>query len=152
MRYRMPNASVKAKVAAYLLLNEEIKERKAQQNILKAELEPYLEEAETNARGSRVIPFSEPLVVGNNRYASLQKVRKESKVLNEERVFEWIKKKSLTVFTKREQDILSDIVVSVEHIDQDRLWTALVEGLLTEEEFDSLLDVTETWAFSPTKE
>src|SRR6476469_5853834 len=70
------DASVKAKVAAYLLLNQEIADRKAQQENLKRELDPYLREADTNARGSHVIPFSEPLKVNGKEYGSLQRTKK----------------------------------------------------------------------------
>lgn len=136
--------AIQAKVAAYLLLNKEIADRKKQQENIKNELEPYLLEAETNARGSHVIPFAEPLEVHGQKYASLQKVRKESKVLDEDKVIEW----AYTTLTERDRERL---IVTVQHIDMDVLWELFVADMLTKEELDSFFEVNITWAFSPTK-
>lgn len=138
------NPAIKAKVAAYLLLNKEIADRKTAQENIKKELEPYLAEAETNARGSHVIPFSEPLEVAGKQYASLQKTKKVSKVLNEERVLEW----AYATLTERDRERL---VVTVQHVDQDVLWDLFVNEELTQEELDSFFDVTVSWSFNPTK-
>lgn len=137
----LDNAAVRSKVAQYLLLNQEIADRKSMQGNLKAELEPYLQEAETNARGSHVIPFDEPLKVGDKQYASLQRVKKTSKVLNEERTLEFLRK----------DQAFECAIVTVEHVDQDVLWDLFVNGGLTREELDSFFDTNITWAFSPTK-
>jgi hypothetical protein len=139
------NDIVKNKTAAYLLLGQEIKNLKAQQDNIKWELDPYLSEADTNGRGSHVIGFDEVLVIAGQPYKGLQRVRKESKVLNEERVMEW----SYKTLSERE---LSDLIVTVQHIDQDVLWNLFVEDMLTKEELDELFDVTVSWAFQPTKE
>lgn len=139
------NAAVKTKVAAYLLLNKEIADRKAMQENLKAELEPYLQAAETNARGSHVIPFSEVLEVNGKRYASLQKVRKESKILNEDKVIEWAYQ------TLSGRDI-ERLIVTVQHVDQDVLWDLFVNEELEQEELDSFFDVTVSYSFNPTRE
>lgn len=133
---------VKTKVAAYLLLNAEEKALKAKKERLKAELEPYLQQADVNSKGSKVIAFGEPLEIDGTRYKSLQKVRKESKVLNEERALEFLKK----------DQAFEACIITVEHVDQDALWDYFVNDLITQEELDSFFDTTVTWAFSPTKE
>jgi hypothetical protein len=138
------DTSIKAKVAAYLLLNQEIADRKTAQENIKKELEPYLRDAETNARGSHVIPFAEPLKVGDKQYASLQKTKKVSKVLNEDRVTRW----AYEVLSEYDRDRL---LVTVQHVDQDVLWDLFVNEELTQEELDSFFDVNISWAFSPTK-
>lgn len=138
----MSNPAIRAKTAAYLLINEEIKDLKARQNNLKMELEPYLQEADTNSRGSHVIAFGEPLEVAGKRYASLQKLRKESKVLNEERALMFLT-----------QDAAFEVAVdNIQKVNQDGLWYLFVEDLITQEELDSFFDTTVTWAFSPVKE
>lgn len=136
---------VKTKVAAYLLLNAEEKALKAKKERLKAELEPYLQQAEENSKGSKVIAFGEPLEIDGTRYKSLQKVRKESKVLNEERVLEW----AYRVLTEYDRERL---IKTVQHVDQDVLWDLFVAEELAQEELDSFFETTVTWAFSPTKE
>lgn len=149
----MSSPSIKAKTAAYLLLKKEIEQKKAQQEQLKKELEPYLLAAETNARGSHVLAFDTPLEVNGQRYASLQKMRKESKVLNEARVYDWLATRAQDdTLTKSQRDLLSDIFVEVEHVDQEALWEVFVHDLMTQEELDNLFDTTVVWAFSPVKE
>jgi hypothetical protein len=138
------NPVVKAKVGRYLLLNQEIKDLKQQQEDIKNELSPYLSAAETNARGSHVLAFEEPLEVSGQQYASLQRVKKTSKVLNEERVVRWAYE-NLTEYDRER------LLVTVQHVDQDVLWDLFVNEELTQEELDSLQDVNVTWAFSPTK-
>lgn len=133
------------KTAAYLLLGREIKALKDQQEELKLDMEPYLREAETNARGSHVIDFGEPLEIDGTRYKGLQKVRKQSKVLDEDAVKAWAYK----TLTERQ---INDLIVAVEHVDQDVLWNLFVNDELTQDEFDGMFVVNESWSFLPTKE
>lgn len=147
---------VKRKLSQYLLLKADIQSAQAEQARIKAELEPLLQEAETNARGSRVLRFSTPLQIDGVSYKELQKTRKESKVLNEERVIEWLSAKQNS---EDEEDIYwddlisnSDIFITVRHVNQDTLWDWFVQGYITDEELSSFFDINETWAFSPTKE
>ena len=142
--------AIRAKVAAYLLLKQEIDDRKAMQENLKKELDPYLQAAETNARGSHVIAFSEPLEVNGKRYASLQRQRKESRLLNEERALQLLKEKADD--GQWTNELYLEPIITIEHIKHDALWDLFARDFLTEEEYDSLFDVTTTWAFAPTKE
>lgn len=140
----------KNKLAQYLLLSKEIKDAKAQQEILKLELEPHLQAAETNARGSHVIVFSDALNVGGTNYSGLQKVRKESKVLNEERVLDYLWDKIND--PRNHPDAWRAAMTKVYHVDQDALWELFVKDMISQEELDSFFDVTESYAFLPTKE
>jgi hypothetical protein len=152
----MSDLVVKNKVAQYLLINQEIKDLKAQQERLKQELEPDLQSAETNARGSRVLVFSDALEVAGTRYSGLQKVRKESRVLNEERVMRFLMSRadSEDELWAGWDDLVSSsgVIVTVQHIDQDVLWDLYVQDMISQEELDSFFDVTESYAFMPTKE
>lgn len=133
---------VKNKTAAYLLLNMEINERKQMQQAIKEDLEPYLNEAETNARGSFVIPFSEMLEIGGTKYKAVQKVRKESKVLNEDRTLAFL----------TSDQAFECAIVTVQHVDQDALWNLFVQDMITQEELDGFYDTTVSYSFLPTKE
>ena len=152
---RSDNAAVKSKVAQYLLLNREIADRKAMQDSLKAELEPYLREAETNARGSHVIAFAEPLDVGGKQYGSLQKTKKVSKVLNEQRVIDFLMERANSddEYWAGWDDLVSNsgVIVTVQHVDQDVLWDLFVQDMISQEELDSFFDTTVSWSFNPTK-
>jgi hypothetical protein len=151
----MSETSVKTKTAAYLMLAQEIKDLKARQEALKGELEPYLAQADTNSRGSYVIPFEEPLEVFGTRYKGLQKVRKESKVLNEERVIKFLKEQA--VDESPDGRPFADSrwytpILKIEHVDQDALWDLYARDLITKEEFDKFFDTTISYSFLPTKE
>lgn len=132
----------RTKVARYLLLNEEAKSIKAQQAELKAELEPLLLAADTNARGSHVLGFSQPVSVAGVNYTNLQRVRKESKVLNEERALEFLLK----------DQAFETAVEQSYHVNQDALWELFVEDFIDQATLDSFFDITVSWAFQPTKE
>jgi hypothetical protein len=147
----MDDAVVKAMTGKYLLLAQEIKDAKAQQEAVKEQLAPYLDNAEPNARGSLVIGFEEPLEVFGQKYKGLQRVRKESKVLNEERVIEYILE---CTSAGRKDGMVNGIKVLHQtwEVDQDGLWEMFVNDMLTQEELDSFFDTTVTWSFLPTKE
>lgn len=155
MALPISDTSIKAKVAAYLLLNREIADRKSAQENIKKELEPYLRDAETNSRGSYVIPFAEPLEVGGKQYASLQKTKKVSKVLNEQRVIDFLMERanSEDEHWMGWDDLVSNsgVIVTVQHVDQDVLWDLFVQDMISQEELDSFFDVTVSWSFNPTK-
>ena len=147
---------VKRRLAQYLLLGQDIKRLQEQQKDVKAQLDPYLDQAETNARGSYVIPFTDSLQIGETRYKAVQRVRKESKVLNEERVIEFLDAKQNS---EDEDDIYWDDLISnsniyeyIRHVNQDVLWEWFVNDYISEEELNSFFDVTESYAFLPTKE
>ena len=135
-------AIVKNKSAAYLLLARDKKRIQEQMDNIKNELEPYLLESETNAKGSYVIPFSELLEIGGTKYKSLQKVRKESRVLNEDRALAFL----------TQDQAFESALVTVQHVDQDALWDLYVNDFISQKELDSFYDVTVTWAFQPVKE
>lgn len=155
MELPISDTSIKAKVAAYLLLNQEIADRKALQENLKRELDPYLREADTNARGSYVIPFAEPLKVNGKEYASLQKTKKVSKVLNEQRVIDFLMERANSDddHWMGWDDLVSNsgVIVTVQHVDQDVLWDLFVQDMISQEELDSFFDVSVSWSFNPTK-
>lgn len=136
------NAAVKAKMQAYVLMGQEIEEMKRRREAVKSELLPHVKTQETNAKGSHVLEFDEPLNIGGSKYKSLQYIPKKSKVLNEERTLEFLNK----------DQAFECAIVTVQHVDQDALWELFVEDFITQEELDSFFDTTITWALTPTKE
>lgn len=147
----MDNAAVKAMVGQYLLLGQEIKDAKAAQETVKDRLAPYLDNAEPNARGSLVIPFEESLEVNGQAYKGLQRVRKESKVLNEARAIDYILE---CTSAGRKDGMVNDIRVLHQtwELDGDGLWEMFVQDMIDQETLDSFYDTTVSWSFLPTKE
>ena len=145
---------VKAKVARYLMLREDIAELKKDMEDVKKELDPYLSEGRENAKGSRVLDFTEPLTVSGKVYPGVQKTRKVKKSLNEDRVLEFLRARAVELGP---QGAITDTrylepIVTVEHVDFDALWDLHVRDLITEEELDSFFDEDVTWAFTPISE
>lgn len=138
----MSEEFVKRNLAKYLLIGQDIKRLQEEQRLIKSDIDPYLDQADTNARGSYVIGFTDSLQIGETRYKAVQRVRKESKILNEERTL---------AFLKQDQ-AFEHAIITVEHVDQDALWNLFVQDIITQEELDSFFDVTESFAFLPTKE
>lgn len=136
---------VRAKVARYVMLREDMALIKQSMEDVKAELKPYLAQGRENAKGSRVLDFKEPLTVGGKVYPGVQNTRKVKRTLNEERVFEWLT-------SGPQVQHYNDVVVTVKHIDFDALWDLHVKDVLTEEELDSFFDEDVTWAFTPISE
>lgn len=147
---------VRAKVARYVMLREDMALIKQSMEDVKAELKPYLAQGRENAKGSKVLDFKEPLTVGGKVYPGVQNTRKVKRTLNEERVLEWLSAKQNS---EAEDDVGWDDIVSntgvikyVQHVDFDVLWDLHVQNLITEEELDSFFDEDVTWAFTPISE
>lgn len=145
---------VRAKVARYVMLREDLALIKRGMEDVKAELAPYLSQGRENAKGSRVLDFNEPLTVGGKVYPGVQNVRKVKRTLNEERVLEFLRARSVELGPTgaiTDTRYLSPIV-TVEHVDFDALWDLHVRDLISEEELDSFFDEDVTWAFTPISE
>lgn len=103
-----------------------------------------------------MLVFSDALEIDGTKYSGLQKVRKESKVLNEQRVLDFLMERADSEDESWAgwDDLVSNsgVIVTVSHVDQDALWDLFVQDMITQEELDSFFDVTESYAFMPTKE
>lgn len=145
---------VRAKVARYVMLREDMALLKRSMDDVKSELQPYFGQARENAKGSKVLDFKVPLTVGGKVYPGVQNTRKVKRTLNEERVLEYLRARAVELGP---QGAITDTrylepIISVEHVDFDALWDLHVRDLITEEELDSFFDEDVTWAFTPISE
>jgi hypothetical protein len=89
-------------------------------------------------KGSLYLDLDEPV----EGYAGLKYERRIGKSLNLDRANDLVAAKGLT----------ERVIVMVPTLDQEELLKAHYDGLVTQEELDSIMDVSETFAFVPVKE
>jgi hypothetical protein len=92
-------------------------------------------------RGSLVIEFDDPITIEGVTYTGIMNQRRASEYLDTDKV------EKLAV----NKDLRERMVHMEEVWDYDEIYVLYQEGLITEEEFDWLMDVTEQWALVPLK-
>ena len=139
-----PERSVKedktllGKVKQYITLKRRVDDLVKEQTVLKTELSELVDaQGEFDARGHRVLELPEEV----DGYVSLQRQRRVSQRLDEEEAKRILTEKNLTNRCYKLQPVL----------DEDAVMACLYEGLLTEEDIDTMFPKTETWAFVPLK-
>ena len=126
------------KVKRYLNLRRQVDDLTKEQTAIKTELSAFVDEfGEYTAKGHRVFELPEEI----DGYVSIQRQRKISQRLDSEAAERILKEKGLT---NRCYQLLPVL-------DEDAVMSCLYEGLLTEEEIDTMFPKTETWAFIPLK-
>lgn len=132
------DTSVLGKVKKFITLKRRIDDLTKEQSVLKTELSNFVDEfGEFDAKGHRVFELPEEI----DGYVSLQRQRRVSQKLDPEEAERILKEKGLT---NRCYQLLPVL-------DEDAVMSCLYEGLLTEEEVDTMFPKTETWAFIPLK-
>jgi hypothetical protein len=88
-----------------------------------------------------VIEFDDPVMIEGVTYTGIMNQRRASEYLDTDKVEKLAVNKDLR-----------DRMVHMEEVwDYDEIYVLYQEGLITEEEFDWLMDVTEQWALVPLK-
>lgn len=96
----------------------------------------------TDEKGSKYLNLKVPLIHEGKVYRTLKKERRVSERLDETAAEALLAKKGL----------LERCQKTVVVFDPDELYVLNQEGLLTDDELDSLIDIKETWAFKPQAE
>lgn len=126
------------KVRKFVSLKRNIDDLVKEQSVLKTYLSDFVDEfGEYDARGHRILELPEEV----DGYVSLQRQRRVSQKLDPEEAERILKEKNLTDRCYKLLPVL----------DEDAVMSCLYEGLLTEEEIDTMFPKTETWAFVPLK-
>lgn len=124
----------------YLTLESEIEFLEERAFKLKAELKAAVADFGTeDERGHKYLKLPAPITVNGETFGRFKNERRTRKSLNEARVWELLYAKNL------EERCTTTITV----IDQDELFACLYEGLISEDEIDSLYDITTSYAFEP---
>lgn len=125
-------------VRRYIHLKRQVDDLVKEQTVIKTELSEIVDsQGEFDSRGHKILELPEEV----DGYVSLQRQRRVSQRLDEDEAKRIITDKNLTDRCYKLTPVL----------DEDAVMACLYEGLLTEEDIDTMFPKTETWAFVPLK-
>jgi hypothetical protein len=107
---------------------------------LKSRIKPYImENGEPDENGNFIWEFEKPMFPGGDTgYSGLMAQRRVSEYINEDTVYALIDK-----YQAHDRCIKT---VVVQELDVDELYAMNQEGIIPDEEIDSILEITETYA------
>lgn len=109
-------------------------------NVLKQQLKEAVDKhGVEDERGHKYLKIPCSITVGEAQYGRFKNERRNRKSFNENRAWDFLSDKNL----------LDKCTRTVKVIDQDALFASLYDGDITEDELDSLFDVTTYYAFEP---
>jgi hypothetical protein len=137
--------SLVRKVSEFLAIKFEVTSLTDRQNVLKKELLAEVERhGEVDEKGSQFLELDEPVVIHGQTFRSLKRERRATPVFLQEDAEALLEKKGLL------DRVMKEVTTVV--FDQDELYLLHQEGLISEEEIDSLFTENESWAFKPLAE
>lgn len=143
VRRRSPGSAIVSKLLQFLVLKDEEKTTKFRLDSLKKELTQWVaEHGETDDKGHRNFVLPAPLDYDGKAYTGFQQQRRVSQSFDTE-----VAEKLL-----KDKDLWERATVVVREIDQNEVYVLNQEGLLTDDELDSLFAERETFAFRPISE
>lgn len=132
-------------VHSYLFtVSEEDKLRKLRDNYKKQLSSLIIADDNKDDKGNYNLEFTEPLCINDTWYTGLQMQRRVSEYLNEEAAWKLIADKHLHDRCIR--------VVTTEEIDLDELYAANQEGIISDDEIDSIIENDESYALIRVKQ
>lgn len=143
VRRRSTGSTIVGKLQQFLALKDEVKTSTTRLDSLKKDLTKHVaEHGEVDDKGHRNFVLPEPLEYGEKSYTGFQQQRRVTQSFNDEAAEELLKRR----------DLWERAVVMVPQIDQNEVFVLNQEGLLTDDELDSLFVERETFAFRPISE
>lgn len=143
VKRRSPGSAVVGKLLQFLVLKDEVKITTDRLDSLKKELTEHVKaHGETDDKGHRNFLLPAPLVHGDKTYTGFQQQRRVSQSFDTEAAEYLLKRRGLW----------ERAVVMVPEIDQNEVYVLNQEGLLTDDELDSMFAERESFAFRPISE
>jgi len=143
VRRRSPGSAIVSKLLQFLVLKDEAKTTSERLDALKKDLTKHVaEHGETDDKGHRNFVFPDPLAYGDKSYTGFQQQRRVTQSFDTE-----VAEKVL-----KDKDLWERATVVVREIDQNEVYVLNQEGLLTDDELDSMFAERETFAFRPISE
>lgn len=140
VRRRTPGSAVVAKLLQYLVLKDEAKTTNDRLTSLKKELaQVAIDGGEKDDKGHLNYLLPEPVEYAGKSYPGFQQQRRVSQGFDTEAAEELLRRRGL----------YERAIVIREEIDQDKVYVLNQEGLLSDDELDSLFTESETFAFKP---
>lgn len=117
---------------------------KAERSTLRGKILPFLEESgEPDENGNLTWEFPEPVSIEGKKFRGLMLQRRVSEYTDEDKALELIYKHDLQRRCIKER--------IVEDVDLDELYAANQEGIVSDDEIDSIIETTESWALTKVK-
>lgn len=136
--------TLSAMVYQWAVLKHEVKTLGTEQTRLRDSLLAHLaENGEVDEKGSQFITLPDPIVVGVDRIGAIKRERRASTSLNLDAAEELLAGKGKTILARCQKEVTTVV------FDQDELYVLNQEGLISDEELDSLFETNVTWAFKP---
>lgn len=143
VRRRSAGSAIVAKLLQFLVLKDEEKTTKTRLDGLKKDLTQYLaDHGEVDDKGHRNYVLPEPLEYAGKEYTGFQHQRRVSQSFDTE-----VAEKVL-----KDKDLWERATVVIREIDQNEVYVLNQEGLLTDDELDSMFAERESFAFRPISE
>jgi len=143
VRRRSTGSTIVGKLMQFLVLKDELKTTTERLDTLKKDLTSHVvEHGEVDDKGHRNFLLPEPIGHGDKTYTGFQQQRRVSQSFDTEAAEELLKRR----------DLWERATVVVREIDQNEVYVLNQEGLLTDDELDSLFAERETFAFRPISE
>lgn len=143
VRRRSTASAVVGKLLQFLVLKDEVKTTTERLDSLKKELTKHVvEHGEVDDKGHRNFVLPAPLEYGDKSYTGFQQQRRVSQSFDTDVAEKLLKDKGLW----------DRAVVMVPEIDQNEVYVLNQEGLLSDDELDSMFAERETFAFRPISE
>jgi hypothetical protein len=143
VRRRSASSAIVGKLLQFLALKDEVKVTSERLDALKKVLTKHVvDNGETDDKGHRNFILPTPLEYGEKSYTGFQQQRRVSQSFDTDVAEKVLKDKGLW----------DRAVVMVPEIDQNEVMVLNQEGLLTDDELDSMFAERETFAFRPISE
>lgn len=136
------STSLVSKAIAFLTLTNEAKAATERATGLKKEMMDALHTSgEEDDKGHKYLYFKNPIAIGGKKFSGLKRERRVSRLFDEDAAETLLEGKGLL------ERVQKEVVTTV--LDQDEVYVLNQEGLLTDEEVDSLFAESESFAFKP---
>lgn len=143
VRRRSTGSTIVGKLLQFLVLKDEVTTSTKRIDSLKKELtEHVVEHGEVDEKGHRNFLLAEPVPHGEKTYVGFQQQRRVSQSFDTEAAEGILKDRGLW----------ERATVVVREIDQNEVYVLNQEGLITDDELDSMFAERETFAFRPISE
>jgi len=127
----------------FKFLSDELSAKKKRE-LYRDRLKDYISEnCEPDENGNLTYEFPQPLFIDDIWYSGLQNQRRVSEYTDEDKAMELISRHGL------EDRCLIPVVTT--EIDLDELYAANQEGIISDDEIDSIINAAETWALVKVK-
>lgn len=134
--------TIARKAAQFIALRGEEKQVKERKETLRDSIKQWMQNnAEVDHDGHQWFELPEPMTIGKETFTHLKNEKKVSTFINEQRLVELAQSKDVEDRVVKWQMVMM--------VDQDEIYVLNQEGIISDEELDSLFDENVVYALRP---